>query len=210
MKKIYFVRHGESVANRQGYLGGKDAELSDTGVHQANYVSQRFQNLDITRLFASDFVRAQQTAKPISEVTGLPIIIDQVFGEYLEPSCFLGRAEDDLEVMAYRKERNQKVELDPGWLHSDEESVGHFIVRIKTAKELLEAEKVSNIAVVSHAFFIQSFIATILLRSTVPTQSWLSTVLTLKHSNTGISLLTFDEGVWRVVMFNDHAHFADE
>lgn len=209
MKKIYLVRHGESEANKNNCLGGKDVPLSDQGERQAAQVGERFLNLDIDTLYASDFVRAQQTAQPIAEATKLPILTEAAFGEYLEASELFGLAEDDERVIAYRTERNEKILSDPDWQYGDGETISAFMKRVVAAKQLLETCDGTNIAVVAHAFFIQSLVAAILLGNDRPTEAWLSAVKAFRHSNTGISLLTHDEGGWRVLMFNDHAHFGE-
>jgi len=209
MKTIYFVRHGQSEANSKEVLVGKDGPLSELGLVQAQTMSDRFAHLQIDKLFASDFLRAQQTATPISKLKTLPITVESVFGEFLEPSDFFGQAEDADEVLAYRLERNKKVELEPTWTHGDGETVAGFMDRINQAKVLLETSDGATLAVVSHAYFITSFVAAILLQTNIPSKEWFSVLSTLRLTNTGISVLTFKDGVWRVLTFNDRAHFAE-
>jgi len=53
------------------------------------------------------------------------------------------------------------------------------------------------------------FVSAILLDISRPSSSWLRAGITLKMSNTGINLLTEENGLWRVVTWNDHAYFAE-
>jgi len=209
IKRVYFIRHGQSEANEKNVLGGKSVQLSDQGHHQAVAVAERCQSIDIDTLYVSDFIRAEQTATAISEAIKIPLIKNPIFGEFLEASEFEGLAEDDDRVLAYRKERDFHVAANPDWRHGDGETVSEFMERLHQARHVLESAVGENIAVVSHAFFIQSFVATILLNTNHPSQEWLSIIKTFTHSNTGISMLRYENKRWRVVVFNDHAHFAE-
>ncbi len=80
-RKIWLVRHAQSVANRDRIIQGHmDTELTDTGLEQAYYTAQYFkENLNefnIRNLYSSDLKRTRQTSRPISEVLGLPINIE--------------------------------------------------------------------------------------------------------------------------------------
>ncbi len=208
-KRVYFVRHGQSVANRDGVLGGKDTVLSETGEEQAERVAERCEYIDFDTLIASDFVRAQQTAAPIAATKNLPIITNPLFGEFFEASEFNGLTEHDPAVVAYRKERNDNVVTNPAWSYGDGETVRAFMERLEAAKRCLEEIESPSVLVVSHAFFIQGFLSSILLNSFVPSYEWLHAIQTFEHSNTGVSMLRYSKGKWSVVMFNDHAHFAE-
>jgi probable phosphoglycerate mutase len=209
MKTIYLVRHGQSVANSKDILGGKDVPLSELGEKQALIMSERFSHINIDKLIASDFLRAQQTALPISQLKNIPVTIEPVCGEFLEPSEFFGCAEDAPEVLAYRTERNSKVCSDPDWTHGDGESMTNFMHRIHQARVLLENCTEETITVVAHAYFITSFISVILLDAQVPSKDWFTVLTKLKLTNTGISVLKYKNGQWHVSTFNDRAHFAE-
>ena len=64
MGRWYFVRHGQSVANRDGWLAGHfDAPLTDHGIEQARSLQPQLQALTVGQAFSSDLVRAQETAR---------------------------------------------------------------------------------------------------------------------------------------------------
>lgn len=208
-KRVYFVRHGQSVANRDGVLGGKDTLLSEDGQEQAARVAERCLNIDFDTLIASDYVRAQETAAPIAAAKNLPIITNSLFGEFFEASEFNGLTETDPAVVAYRKERNDNVVSNPAWSYADGETVEAFLQRLEAAKRYLEEVESASVLVVSHAYFIQGFLSSLLLNSFSASHEWLNAIHTFQHSNTGVSMVRYSEGKWRVVMFNDHAHFAE-
>lgn len=62
--RYWFVRHGESVANAEGWLAGhRDAPLTPRGVAQARAVAALLADLRPQRVVASDLARAAETAR---------------------------------------------------------------------------------------------------------------------------------------------------
>jgi len=74
---IHLVRHGE-VYNPDRILYGRipDYHLSARGQSMAAATAQSFANHDIALLWSSPLERAQETAGPISETTGVDITLD--------------------------------------------------------------------------------------------------------------------------------------
>ena len=74
---VHLVRHGE-VDNPAGLLYGRlpDYHLSELGIQMAERVAEHFQERDVVHLRSSPLERAQETAAPIAEAFGLPIVID--------------------------------------------------------------------------------------------------------------------------------------
>lgn len=208
MKRIYLVRHGETNANLNKTVTGKSEPLNETGLVQAEKFAVRMESFDFEKLFVSDFLRAQQTAAPIITTKQMKPNIEAAFGEALEPSSLFGISEDSEIVMEHKRNRNSNIE-NPLWRQEDGENFEDIFKRVTTAKRILEEDTAENILVVSHSFFLQLFTAAILLNNSAPTNNWLQIARTLKISNVGITLLTFDKDVWRLVMWNDHSHFAE-
>lgn len=208
MKRFYLVRHGQTNANAQEYVPGKDEPLNETGQLQAAQLAGRVSNLDVQKLIASDFIRAQQTITPIAQQKKMQPEIVSAFGEMLEPTSLVGVSDSDEQVIAYRLDRNANVE-NKDWAFEDGEGYYSLQMRINQAREFLEKVESENTLVVAHAYFLQCFVASMLLNTTLPTKEFLQVAMTLRMSNTGISLVTLENGRWRVVMYNDHAHFAE-
>jgi broad specificity phosphatase PhoE len=74
---VHLVRHGE-VDNPAGLLYGRlpDYHLSDLGREMAERVAEHLGDRDVVHLRSSPLERAQETAAPIAEAFGLPIVID--------------------------------------------------------------------------------------------------------------------------------------
>ena len=63
-----FVRHGETVWNREERLQGrKDVRLSELGKKQAGLLAKRFQKEKIDVIYSSDLRRALETAETIAK-----------------------------------------------------------------------------------------------------------------------------------------------
>lgn len=77
--KVFLVRHGKTEWNKLRKIqGSQDIGLSEEGVMQANYLSEKFNgNFDL--IYTSPLKRAIETANIISKNTNLePIVIDDL------------------------------------------------------------------------------------------------------------------------------------
>ena len=71
-------RHGQTTWNvEHRFQGQSDIPLDETGEAQAEYAARRLVTLMPSAIFASDLTRAQQTAAPLSRLTGLPVNLDK-------------------------------------------------------------------------------------------------------------------------------------
>jgi broad specificity phosphatase PhoE len=71
-------RHGQTTWNAQHrFQGQTDIPLDETGEAQAEQAARRLATLRPDALFSSDLARAQQTAAPLSRLTGLPVILEK-------------------------------------------------------------------------------------------------------------------------------------
>lgn len=90
MKKIYFVRHGESLWNTLDKICGQtDSPLTDRGRAQAEETGRviRGQGIKSDAILYSPLSRAAETALIISRMTGIPAFEDkrlteQCFGRF--------------------------------------------------------------------------------------------------------------------------------
>ena len=78
MKRLVLWRHGQTTWNvEHRFQGQTDIPLDETGEAQAEYAARRLATLMPSAIFASDLIRAQQTAAPLSRLTGLPVAADK-------------------------------------------------------------------------------------------------------------------------------------
>lgn len=75
---VHLLRHGE-VHNPEGILYGRTPgfHLSDLGVAMAARVAETIKGRDIVHLASSPLERAQETARPVAEALGLPILLEE-------------------------------------------------------------------------------------------------------------------------------------
>jgi glucosyl-3-phosphoglycerate phosphatase len=75
-------RHGQTTWNAEHrFQGQTDIPLDETGEAQAEYAARRLATLGPHVIVASDLSRAQQTAAPLSRLTGLQVIPDKQLRE---------------------------------------------------------------------------------------------------------------------------------
>ncbi len=86
MNEFYFIRHGQTDANRQGIMCGGDwnLTLNSTGFDQAARASEHFKSKvqNLGSLCVSPLFRAQQTAGFFSEAYGLPMLLIEDLREW--------------------------------------------------------------------------------------------------------------------------------
>jgi len=211
MKRVYFVRHGETNGNLGGFWQGPEEPLNEKGRHQANVVATRAQNIDIDRLLSSTMTRAQQTAETISSATKLEIEFFDLFREQKDPTCVLGDnkgGEKDEIIERCTQERREHY-MDPVWHFDDEENPTEFIARVREAMNFLSRRSEENIMVVSHGNFIRYFAGLVIVGEANPIEAAKRFKSSFTTSNTGITICTFEDGVWSLLTWNDHAHFAE-
>ncbi len=90
MDHFYFVRHGQTVWNVENKIcGATDIELTEHGHEQAVETGRKILEMGLRAdlILTSPLVRASETARHISEITGIPVqveprLIEQNFGRY--------------------------------------------------------------------------------------------------------------------------------
>ena len=90
MGHFYFTRHGQTVWNVENKIcGATDIELTELGHEQAMELGRKIkeEGVKIDEILYSPLVRAKETARHISEVTGIPMreemrLKEQNFGKY--------------------------------------------------------------------------------------------------------------------------------
>lgn len=88
--QLVLIRHGESVANRQRILQGHfDSPLNETGRGQAASLAETLQDDRFAMVYASDLMRAQETARILCDRLATPLELDADLRE-VDIGCFTG------------------------------------------------------------------------------------------------------------------------
>ena len=90
MGHFYFARHGQTVWNVENKIcGATDIGLTENGRQQARELGQKIldEQIHIDEILYSPLSRAADTARYVSEITGIPArveprLMEQNFGKY--------------------------------------------------------------------------------------------------------------------------------
>jgi broad specificity phosphatase PhoE len=82
--KIYFVRHGESVANqlREFSNSGIKHPLTERGVEQARFLADRLVGIRFEIIHSSPILRAMQTAQIVADRLLVPVEVTEALREW--------------------------------------------------------------------------------------------------------------------------------
>ena len=209
MKRVYFVRHGETDGNMRKVYQSPDVPLSEKGLAGAKAVAERLATLPIDSIIASDFKRAQQTAAVIQLVTDRALATSSYIHEVMNAKYMWGVPIDGEVGLAYAQERKAGF-LTPSW--SPDGAENYFLVsaRVNATIALLEAHADQHIAVVTHGNFVKFLTARLLLNKREDVESNMAVYRSLERmSNVGITEFVYHDRAWHLFTYNDHAHFAE-
>lgn len=192
-KTIYFIRHGETHANRRHYHQGPDEPLSERGREQVVALVPTLQTLGIETLATSSFVRARQTAEIIGESLALPYTIVDEVKEFLRPTSLYGKHHVSFGSLRYIA--NLFLHQDePEWEEEGAENLFHVRNRMRTAQQVIESLPGERIAVVSHAIFMDMFTQMVCADRDLTLPEFLyALALSRKTPNTGMIQFTLDD-----------------
>lgn len=143
--KIYVVRHGQTDYNiKKVFQGHIDIPLNETGEKQAQETASKFRNIEVDMILVSPLQRTLQTAKPISQITGVPITIEERLIE---------RSFGDMEGHQNREDWNIKMMLDYEKNYDIEniEPIQSLFKRVYDfLDEITEKYKDKNLVLVTH------------------------------------------------------------
>jgi broad specificity phosphatase PhoE len=212
---LYFVRHGESVANlsdRNGDKRPEDADrLSERGWEQARSLGRRLEGEGLELIVASPMTRAQETAQGIAEVLGLPIETDEDLYEVRQSDAFYASSPDfgDTGTLSWMPT------ADPTYAPPGAESFADVVARVRRVQErLAEVAAARRVVAVSHHNFLHFFLGVTFFGDDY-TPAMMRGLYQAGHANTGITIFEkvarrqFD-GVdlpgWVLTTWNDRAH----
>jgi len=211
MKKIYFVRHGESVENVTGIFTDGDAPLTEIGQKQANLVARRFKNLPIDIVYSSKFTRAGQTAEAIADCNNFKIkVLDFVheYSHYAKEHLNKNRSDEDLVI------HNKLIK--EAWKNNDiktsfgGESIEDVMYRIKQLVEFINNSEHVHIVVVSHKNFFGKLLGAVLTGNYFDAKTIINLQRHLSMSNTGLTVFNVgSDNKWKLQQWNDDAHLGE-
>jgi probable phosphoglycerate mutase len=205
--RVYFVRHGESVGNKEGLHQTTDTPLSEKGITQALRVAERLRKFKIDLIFASPSVRTRQTAEIIAQSLKVPLEAWDELIEVKAPSEIWGKLIDDPQVAKIKKLVRANY-IKGNWKYSDEENYEEINQRSqKFLGHLIKYHSSQDIVCVSHATYTKFLIAKMLFGKNLTPE--ISNIF-YHHfliQNTGLTICEYDKKTgWMVRHLNDISH----
>lgn len=200
MTKIYLIRHAEAEGNLYRRVHGwYNSLVTERGFLQIKALEQRFAEIPVDAVYASDLYRTQATARAVYVPKKLPLCIDPGLRE-----VSVGVWEDlpwGLLGERYHQQLHYFDTSDPRWQVEGSETFEGARRRLTaTLAKLAAAHDGQTIAVFSHGMAIRNALAALQGLSVAEGAQ-------VGHcDNTGVSLLEYDGGKVNVVFMNDNSH----
>lgn len=198
---IYFVRHGQTVANATGVLQGQtEVPLDETGLQQAAIVAARLKNFDFDAIYSSDLSRAYVTAQAIAG--DRPVITTRQLREW-DFGIWQGMKISDIKEKFADLHKIYAAD-DPSFAPEGGESSAEFQQRAADfMREIAQKHPGETVLCVSHGGFISKALRFVLKQFCMPNRPSIF--------NTAISCFTTADGGenWNLVVWNDTAHLQN-
>lgn len=216
VKHIYFVRHGQTEANRARIHQNADEELTVKGRLQAYHVAHVLETKGIETLLCSPYRRARETAAIISDHIHVPFTVEESVIEIRRPDHIYGQSYYSFETLIYFFKLFKDREH-PRWDYEGAENMFALRNRIKDIKNKISRMEEKSIAIVSHDVFMNLFLEYVCKENKLNLKEFLQVILKVKRTpNTGVIHLTYDANAqkgtcpWSLVEFinpkaNSHA-----
>jgi probable phosphoglycerate mutase len=198
---LLLIRHGQTDYNLNGrWQGHLDIPLNETGKAQAQALARRLAAWPVTAVYASDLTRTTQTAVPLAETWGLPLISDSAWRER-HVGVFEGRSGEELrqaypDVWANR--RNGIIDIPDGEQHEALQARA-----VVAYQKILTAHPAEMIAVVSHGGTLNALVSALL---GIPSNHFGRLNF---RGNTGLTIIEVNQYGPHLTMLNDIRHLEN-
>lgn len=160
--RLLLVRHGQITANIESrWHGSTDADLTALGHQQAERVAAHLRRArpDVAAIYTSPLRRARDTAAPIGEALGLPVVVDPALAEYgigvLENETFADLAD--------RHRFFAQTEENPDWAPPGGESLAGVAARVLASwRDIAHRHPAHEVVLVSHGAAIATGLASLI------------------------------------------------
>jgi probable phosphoglycerate mutase len=185
--EIFLLRHGESAANKENAFGGwSDTPLTPLGIEQAKSLSKRLDKEGIGIAYCSDLLRTKQTVEYAGlgcEVVYSPALRERNYGK-LE-----GKSWDSIQ-------NPERYHLDPNIKAPGGEAPADVQERVSSYFDnTIAKDKHNKVLVISHHGPLVLLTMHLL---GMPLEKW----RTLALGNAGLSIFAWEEGIWRLRLWN--------
>ena len=202
MGLFYLIRHGVTEWNAENRMCGRsDIPLSEAGRQQAEVLAKRLKLIPLEALYSSPLKRALETARLISELTGLQPILDERLVE-LDYGEWEGKLLADIlrnEPATYRAWDADPAQLAPPGGESGLAAQQRIVSFLDS---LAGKHPQGHVLVVSHKTVCRLAICHVLGMS--PSEYRRRLIL----SNAALSIIQSQPWGWQLITFNDTSHLS--
>ncbi len=206
-KKIYFIRHGETILNAKKIRQGEAGGLSEKGVLQARAAGARLLPYNIKQIFCSPFQRTIETSIEIMKSIEAPIEYTPLLGERRNPTKIIGLAYDDRitkEAIAFMDKSFHTP--DARW--EDEENFQDLKTRALKLRDFLQKNITTSNLCITHGIFLKMFLCVLIHGDELSVETYIKMSLFNPADNAGITIveyhtLNFFSNPWEIVAYND-------
>ena len=204
MKRVYFVRHGESVGNAEGVFKDPHCEMTETGHKQAKALAERCKTLGIQKIISSPNKRALQTAQYIADTTQAPVVESSSFGATQYASKMIGKSKTGPEAEEYMRILQEVYEEDADARYEDAENFNDLKNRFTSGYVELQQDSAEVLLVVTHESILKSLLVHALLEGNQTIEEHVRTKKTIgKFDHLGVTQMVFDGKRWQLLVWND-------
>lgn len=201
MKHVYLIRHGQTEWNAEGrWQGQLDVPLSDEGRTQARALADHLSQSGFRAVYASDLMRAAETARILADATNAPLFLDARLRE-LNLGVFQGLTHAEIRARYPDDDEQMRVNYLDHVIPKGESRRAMQERMYESWLEMLARTGSDPVAIVSHGGAIRI----LLLRLLDPADHPL--VMTLQITNTAWTVLRIlDDGSIRMLVAADYSH----
>ncbi|HJR24998.1 MAG TPA: histidine phosphatase family protein [Acidimicrobiales bacterium] len=144
--ELLLIRHALPIRIDEGSVDGPaDPHLAELGVRQAEALADWLADERVHAIWSSPMRRARETAAPVSERLGLPVVVDDGLAEY------------DRDADSYIPIEELKAANDPRWYEVPERPeafVGHVVAAVE---RVVATHPGQRVAVVCHGGVVNAY-----------------------------------------------------
>ena len=201
--RILAIRHGETAWNVEGRIQGQlDVPLNDMGRWQVHRLALALAGEDVAAIYASDLLRAMETAQAVARGCGRPVVTDPGLRE---------RGFGIFEGLSYAEINQRWPEQAERWRRRDPtfgapggETLNRFYERsIATAARLAALHPGQTIALVSHGGVMDCLYRAASRVALDAPRSW-------QLGNAAINRLLYTPQGFTLVGWSDICHLDDD
>jgi 2,3-bisphosphoglycerate-dependent phosphoglycerate mutase len=200
--RIIAIRHGETAWNVDARVQGQlDIPLNDTGRWQAHRLALAVSDEDIAAVYASDLLRAFETAQAVASGSGRPIVTEVGLRER-GFGVFEGHTFKEVETR-WPEQSERWRKRDPEFAPEGGESLRDFYARsVEAATRLAAAHPGQTIALVAHGGVLDCLYRAATRVGLQAPRSW-------QLGNASINRLLYTEAGLTLVGWSDTFHLED-